>query len=117
MEEPITEHYQEKGETVISEGYCVLLSDEMKSAQLTKRIGRVSANAVLQHNNVRPHAANKTVETIQDLKVELQGQHPYSLNLSLNLMPSDFYIFGTLDVAIRRVHASDDEEVNNPVHS
>jgi hypothetical protein len=64
MEGPMIEHHEEKGETVISERYCVLLYDEMKSAQLTKRIGRVSATAILQHKNVRPLVANKTLETI-----------------------------------------------------
>jgi hypothetical protein len=32
MEVPIIEHYQAKGETVNSEGSCVLLTDEMKPA-------------------------------------------------------------------------------------
>jgi hypothetical protein len=64
MEGRITEHYQAKGETVISESYCVLLSDEMKPANCTKRRGRVSPTAVLQHKNVRPRAAKKTLETI-----------------------------------------------------
>jgi len=63
-EEHIIEHYQEKGETVISESYCVLLSDQMKPANCTNRRGRVSPTAVLQHNNVRPLAANKTVKNI-----------------------------------------------------
>jgi len=49
---------------VISERYCVLLSDEMKPANRKKRRGRVSPSAILQHNNDRPHATNKTLETI-----------------------------------------------------
>jgi len=61
MEGHIIEHYQEKGETVISERYCALLSEEMKPANCTKRRGRVSPTAVLQHNNVRPRAAKKTL--------------------------------------------------------
>ena len=64
MEGPIIEHYQEKGETVISERYCALLSEEMKPANCTNRRGRVSPSAILQHNNDRPHATNKTLETI-----------------------------------------------------
>ena len=43
--------------------------------------------------------------------MELLEHPPYGLNLSLNLVLSDFYIFGTLDVAIRKVHASNKEEV------
>jgi hypothetical protein len=64
MEGPIIEHYQEKRETVISESYCVLLSDKMKPANRTKLRGLVSPIAILQHNNVRPHATNKTFESI-----------------------------------------------------
>ena len=61
--------------------------------------------AMLQHNKARPQTANKTLETIRDLKVELLEHLPYSLNL----VPSDFYMFEPLDIAIRRVHASNDE--------
>jgi len=60
---------------------------------------------MLQHNKVRPQTANKTLETIRDLRVELLEHLPYSLNL----VPSDVYMFEPLDVAIRRVHASNDE--------
>jgi hypothetical protein len=71
MEGATIEYYQAKGETVISESYCVLLSDEMKPGNRTKQRGRVSVTAILQHNNIRLQAANKTLETIRDLKVEL----------------------------------------------
>jgi hypothetical protein len=77
----------------------------------------VSPTAILQHNNARPHAANKTLETIRDLKVELLEHSLYSLNLSFNIMPSNFYKFEPLDVAIRRVNVLKDEEVKNAVHS
>ena len=82
LEGPIIEPYQAKGETVISARYRVLLSDEMKLVNRTKRRGRVSPTAILQHNNVRPQAANRTPETIRDLKVELLEHPPYSLNLA-----------------------------------
>jgi len=75
MEGPIIEHYRTKGETVISECYCVLLCDEMKPANRTKRRGRVSPTATAQHKNVRLRAADKTLETIRDLKMELL-EHP-----------------------------------------
>ena len=72
----------------------------------------MSPTAVLQHNKARPQTVNKTLETIRDLKMELLEHPPYSLNL----VPGDFYMFEPLDVAIRRVHASNDE-VKNTMHS
>ena len=72
----------------------------------------MSPTAILQDDNARPQTANKTLETIRDLKVEILEHPPYSLNL----VPSDFYMFGPLDIEIRRVRASKDE-VKNTVHS
>jgi hypothetical protein len=46
--------------------------------------------------------------------VELLELPPYSLNL----VPSDFYKFGPLDDAIRKVHVSkEEEEVKNAAHA
>lgn len=68
----------------------------------------MSSNAILQHNSARPKTANSTLETIRDLKLELLEHPPYCLKL----VPSDFYMFGPLDDAIKRVHASNDEVKN-----
>jgi hypothetical protein len=42
------------------------------------------------------------------MKLELLEHLPYSLNL----VPSDFYMFGPLDDAIKSVHASNDQVKN-----
>lgn len=41
-------------------------------------------------------------------------EHPH---YSLNLVPTNFYKFGPLDDAIRRVHGSKEEEIKNAVHA
>jgi hypothetical protein len=73
----------------------------------------IVATVNLQHDNARPHTANKTLGTIQDLKFEILEHPPYSLDLA----PNDFHMFGPLKDAIRGVYVSNDEEVKNSVHS
>lgn len=45
-EGPTLEHYQAEGETGNSEGYRVLLTDELKPATGTKRTGRLSQTVI-----------------------------------------------------------------------
>lgn len=49
MEGPVIEHYQAKDETVNSESYCVLSSDEMKPANV-KRTSASNRNAAAQQS-------------------------------------------------------------------
>jgi len=43
---PTLEHYQAEGETVNSEGYRALLTEELKPATGTKRTGRLSQTVI-----------------------------------------------------------------------
>jgi hypothetical protein len=85
---PVLEHYRVKGETVNSKRNCALLTDELKAIICTKRKGRLSQTVILQRDNALPLTANKTLETIQDLKFVLPKHPLYSLDLA----PRDFHM-------------------------
>jgi hypothetical protein len=81
-----------------------------------RRVPRELSQAVnLQHDNFRPpahpHTANKTFETIRDLKPVLVEHPPYGQIL----VASDFQMFEPLQYAIREVHVSNDEHVKKAV--
>jgi hypothetical protein len=50
----------------------------------------LSPTIIQQHDNARPHTANKTLNTIRYLKLELLEHPPPSTHLA----PSDFHMFG-----------------------
>jgi histone-lysine N-methyltransferase SETMAR len=110
---PILEHYQEKGQTVNSERYSVMLESELKPAIRSKRRGMLSTGVILHHDNARPHTAARTIEAVHKMKFVLLPHPPYSPDLA----PSDFHLFGPLKGALRGVKFSSDDEVRNAVHS
>ena len=63
----------------------------------------------LQHDNVHPPTANKTLQTIRDWQSELLEHRPYGLDLA----PGELRKFGPLKDAVIRDHFSRDEEVKN----
>jgi hypothetical protein len=91
---PILEHYLEWGTTVTSEKYCDMLRNELRPAIFTKRRGRLSQGVVLLHDNMRPHTAAHTINTLQQLSGEV-------LEHWTHLAPSDFHLFGPLKNALR----------------
>lgn len=97
-ERPILEHYQERCETVNLERYCPRSNEDD-----CRKI------AILQHDNVRPPTANKTLQTIRDWKSELLECRPYGPDLA----PGDLHTFGPLKYAVIWDHFSKDEEVKN----
>ena len=52
---------------------------------------------MLLHDNVRPHTAAHTAETLRKLKFEVMAHPPYSPDLA----PSDYYLFGPLKEALK----------------
>jgi hypothetical protein len=52
---------------------------------------------LLLHDNARPHTANKTYEMLQNFKGEVLEHPPYSPNLA----PSNFHLFGSLNIIFR----------------
>jgi len=51
---PILETYQERGTTVTSATYCVMLQRELKPAIRSKRRGKLSKEILLVHDNTPP---------------------------------------------------------------
>ena len=98
---PTLEHYQAEDETVNSECCRDPLTEELKPATGTKRTGTTVANSNSQHENTRPLTANKTHETIRDLKSELLKHPTYSPDLA----PCDFHVVEPLKDMIRGVHS------------
>jgi hypothetical protein len=67
----------------------------------------------LLHDDVRPHTANHTVETVNELRFEVMEHPPYSPNHA----PSDFHMFGPIKESLRERRFSSDEEVIGAVQN
>jgi len=93
---PILETYQECG-TVTSAMYCDMLQRELKPAIHSKRKKKLSKEILLLRDNARPHTAAHILETLKQLKWEAMEHSAYSLDL----VPSDFHLFGQLKNALQ----------------
>ena len=105
----ILEHYMPRGNTVNNAWYADLLNRHLRPAMKSKRRGLLSTGVLLQHDNA--HTARSTVATIQDLSFERLPHPPYSPDL----VPSDFYVFGTLKEAMGGKSFRSDETVQQAV--
>ena len=103
---PILVRFQEKGQTVTSDRYSVMLVNEFKPAIRSKRRRLLSKRVLLIHN-ARPHAAADTVDRLRALKLEVLEHSPYSPDLA----PSDFHLFGPMKEHLRGQKFADDNEV------
>jgi histone-lysine N-methyltransferase SETMAR len=92
----ILEHYMPRGNTVNSATYADLLKNHLCPEIKSKQSGIMSTGVLLQHDNTRPHTANSTVATIQDLSLEYLPHPSYSPDLA----PSNFHVFGLLKEAM-----------------
>ena len=88
----ILEHYMPRGKTVTSATYADILKNHLHPSIKSKRRGRLSTGALLQHDNVRSHTARSTFAKIQDLSFESLPHPPFSPDLA----SSDFNVFGPL---------------------
>jgi transposase len=66
---------------------------------------------LLLHDNVRPHTANKTNETLRNFKWEILEHPTYSPDLAR----SDFHLHGSLKHDLSAEHFPDDEAVEREV--
>jgi histone-lysine N-methyltransferase SETMAR len=107
MQGAILVHFTPNGETVNSQNYCDVLRMKLKPAIRSKRRRKIRKDAILLHDNVRPHTANQTVETVNELGYELIDHPPYSPDLA----SSDFHTFGPMKEDLRGRRFSSDEEV------
>jgi hypothetical protein len=97
MNGPILEHYQEKGETVNSVRYSIMLEEKPKPAIRSRCCGLLSKGTLLLRHNARPHNAAAIVTTLKKLKFETINHPPYSPDLT----PSNYHVFDTLKEALR----------------
>jgi histone-lysine N-methyltransferase SETMAR len=107
----ILEHYLEQREIINSER-SDMLQNQLKPAIRTKRRSLSSSGVCLQHDNARTHTARRTIKQIQDLKLEVLPQPPYSPDLAL----SDFHLFWSLKDTLHGHHFRSDEELKEAVH-
>ena len=65
-----------------------MLSNELKPAIRTKRRGLLSSGVLLLHENVRPHTAIHTFQTLEKLGFMVLEHPAYSPDL----VPSDYHL-------------------------
>lgn len=83
--------------TVDSDKYCAQLLEVRKSL-LKKRPAHINRDRVyFQHDNARPHIANKTKALLDVFKWDVLPHPPYSPDIA----PSDFHLFLHLKIALR----------------
>ena len=89
-----------------------MLIGRLKPEIRSKRRGQLSKCIMLLHNNVRPHTAAHTVETLQKLNFEVLAHPPYSPDLA----PSDYHLFGPFKEALMGRRFTSDQELKVVVH-
>ena len=79
----------------------------MRSAIHEKRRGKLSKGVLLQQDNARVHTCKVAMDAVERKGYELIP-HPAC---SLDLAPSDFFLFPNMKKDIRGLHFQSDEEV------
>jgi len=72
--------FQEHDRTVNASSYCSLL-ERLKTAIRTKRKGLLTQEVILLHDNARLHTARLTLQTVEQLGLEVLPHPPYSPDL------------------------------------
>ena len=109
----VLEHYQERGTIINSAWYSERFTDKLKPAIRSKRRRLLSKSVVLLHDNVRPHTAAHTAETLRKLKLEVKAHPPYNPVI----VPSDYHLFGPLKGALKSGRFTSDQEVKEAMHA
>jgi hypothetical protein len=88
MNGPTLEHCQERGDTVNSVRYSIMVEEKLKPENDSRRRGLLSKVVLLVHDNARTHTAAATFTTIQKLKLNTIN-NPYTDQTSLHptIMP------------------------------
>ncbi|KYO21352.1 histone-lysine N-methyltransferase SETMAR [Alligator mississippiensis] len=108
---PLLVHSMECAVTVNSSTYFHVLQNHLEPAIRIKRPGKLKQGVLLQLENVRPHSAQVTLETLHGLGFEILPYPPYSPDLA----PSDYHMFGPLKEALRGHRFTSDAEVQHAV--
>ena len=66
---------------------------------------------ILLHDNARPHTARLTLETVEQLGLEVLPHPPYSPDLA----PSDYHLFGPMKKMLGDQKFASDTEVQSVV--
>jgi len=106
---PILKHYQDRGQTVNSSQYCVILEEEFKPTVLSKHWGMLTNWVVLHCGNAQTHIAAATIEMFGKLKFKLFLHPAYSPDLA----QSDNHNFGLLNDVSHGCWFVNDENVKD----
>ena len=87
--------------------YYAKLLDQLRTAILEKRRGKLSKGALLQQDNARFHTCKVAMDAVERNGYELIPHLAYSPGLT----PSGFFLFPNLKKDIRGLHFQSDEEV------
>jgi len=102
--------FQEHGRTLNASSYCSLL-ERLKLVIRTKRKGLLTQGVILLRDNARPHTARLTLETVEQLGLDVLPHPPYSPDLA----PSDYQLFGPMKKMLGRQKFASDTEVQSVV--
>ncbi|CAK9816246.1 Histone-lysine N-methyltransferase SETMAR [Anthophora plagiata] len=111
LQGPVHCDFLENQRTINSQYYSEMLEHKVRPAIRSKRRGLLSKGVILQHDNARPHTAQLTRDKLQELGWEVLPHPAYSPDLA----PSDFYLFGPLQDALRGKRFANNEEVKEVV--
>ncbi|GBN02036.1 Mariner Mos1 transposase [Araneus ventricosus] len=98
------------GEAVNAQSYCDVLF-KLQTAIRSKRPGLLCRRVLFHHDNVRPHIAHLTQDTIANFGWSVLQHPPYSPDLAT----SDFHLFGPLKQHLGGKHFADDDDVQHEV--
>ena len=87
--------------------YYANLLDQLRTAIREKRRGKLSKGVLLQQDNARVHTCKVAMDGVERNGYELIPNPVYSLDLA----PSDFFLFPNLKQDIRGLHFRFDGEV------
>ena len=100
--------FLQKGQTINSDRYV----DTLKRLRVRLQRTRKDKQAILQHDNARPHTSHKTQEALQRLRFTDILPHPA---YSPDLAPCDFWLFPKLKDHLKGQRYSCDAEVEAAV--
>lgn len=98
-----------QGETINADAYCRQLTKLNEAIQKNRPVLANRKGVILQHDNARPHVAEKTLKKISGLGWEVLPHPPYSPDLA----PSDYHLFRSLSSYLANKFFNSFDEVKN----
>ena len=97
--------------TTVNAAYCASLLHKLRDAIKDKRQGMLSRGVCLLHNNAPVHTAAVAKVAVKECGFKEIEHPPYSLDLA----PSDYYLFSELKKDLQGRKFDDEEEVKTAV--